>query len=509
MTTLEAVIEIGSTGIRLSIADVQDSGSWTFIDHAELPIALGWDVFTTGLVSRETLLQCLQILSRFKEQTNTYEIPSEHITVIATSALREAANRDTVLDRILIKTGLAVKIIDGLEENRLMYIAIMHGLKEQTQRFKTQNSVIIDVGGGSTELMLFNKGEMVAVHSLRLGTIIIEQHIKSMMGSDKDIRRFLEEYINNMGVNLNKELALSEINQVIAFGPEARLAAQTVGKQISDNCWTINRKKFATFVETIQKYTEEEKIARFKISYAEAQALNINLLTYKLFVNQTGAEEILVLKSSLHEGIIISKYSAPNTDLQENFFSQVVASALNLCRKYSVDEAHATYVHNLALKLYDAMKEELGFTGRERLLLEVAALLHDVGSFIRAGNHELHSLYIIANSEIFGLSKEEMTIVSHVARYHKGAPPTAADPKFHALSPKDRITVQKLAAIVRIADAFDRGHKQKIKNLKIQFQNENMYLTTKDIHDTTLERNALAEKADLFQNIFGYKVILN
>ena len=222
-------------------------------DHAELPIALGWDVFTTGLVSRETLLQCLQILSRFKEQTNTYEIPSEHITVIATSALREAANRDTVLDRILIKTGLAVKIIDGLEENRLMYIAIMHGLKEQTQRFKIQNSVIIDVGGGSTELMLFNKGEMVAVHSLRLGTIIIEQHIKSMMGSDKDIRRFLEEYINNMGVNLNKELALSEINQVIAFGPEARLAAQTVGKQISDNCWTINRKKFATFVETIQR----------------------------------------------------------------------------------------------------------------------------------------------------------------------------------------------------------------------------------------------------------------
>ena len=351
MTTQEAVIEIGSTGIRLSIADVQDSENWTFIDHAELPIALGWDVFTTGLVSRETLLQCLQILSRFKEQITTYEIPTEHITVIATSALREAINRDTVLDRILIKTGLAVKIIDGLEENRLMYIAVLHGLKDQISRFKTQNSIIIDVGGGSTEMMLFNKGEMVAVHSLRLGTIIIEQHIKSMMGSQKDIRRFLEEYINNMGVNLNKELALSEINQIIAIGQEARLAAQIAGKQISDNCWTINRKKFASFVENIQKYTEEEKIAKFKISYAEAQALNINLLTYKLFINQTGAEDILVLKSSLHEGIIISKYSAPNTELQENFFSQVVASALNLCRKYSVDEKHATYVRNTALKL--------------------------------------------------------------------------------------------------------------------------------------------------------------
>ena len=95
MTTQEAVIEIGSTGIRLSIADVQDSENWTFIDHAELPIALGWDVFTTGLVSRETLLQCLQILSRFKEQIATYEISAGHITVIATSALREAAPPST------------------------------------------------------------------------------------------------------------------------------------------------------------------------------------------------------------------------------------------------------------------------------------------------------------------------------------------------------------------------------------------------------------------------------
>ncbi|MBO7135939.1 MAG: rod shape-determining protein, partial [Spirochaetaceae bacterium] len=193
MTKLEAVIEIGSTGIRLAVAEITDDNSWSFIDYSELPAALGWDVFTASFVSRETLVQCLQILNRFKEQISTWQIDSAHTTVVATSALREARNRDAVLDRIRIKTGFSVRIIDGIEENRLMYIAVLNALKGQMPWFKKSNSIIMDVGGGSTELMLLHHGEMVAVHSLRLGTVIIEQHIKSMMGSEKDARRFLEE----------------------------------------------------------------------------------------------------------------------------------------------------------------------------------------------------------------------------------------------------------------------------------------------------------------------------
>ncbi len=509
MTKLEAVIEIGSTGIRLAVAEITDDNSWSFIDYSELPAALGWDVFTTSFVSRETLIQCLQILNRFKEQIATWQIDSAHTTIVATSALREARNRDAVLDRIRIKTGFTVRIIDGIEENRLMYIAVLNALKEQMPRFKKSNSIIIDVGGGSTELMLLHRGEMVAVHSLRLGTVIIEQHIKSMMGTEKDARRFLEEFINNTGLNLNKELSLAKVHQFIATGQEAQLVAGKIGKKISDNCWIISRDDFQEFVTTIQNYSIDECTAHFKIPYSEARSLTINLLTYQLFINLTAAEEILVVKASIREGIIAGKYTAPNKALQANFTSQVIASALNLCRKFRVDEAHAQYVRATALKFYDKLQDELGFEGRERLLLEVAALLHDVGTFIRSQNHELHSLYIISNSEIFGLSKDDMIIVSNVARYHKGVPPRPTDTKFYALPPQDRITVQKLAAILRIADALDRGHTQRIKDFKIELKDEAMHLAVNGVNNTTLERNALAEKADLFENIFGYKVILH
>lgn len=508
MSQLEAVIEIGSTGIRLAVAQIDDDGSWRFIDKAELPVALGWDVFTTHLITRETLIQCLRILTEYKAKLAEYALDKDHVSIIATSALREARNRDAILDRIRIKTGLDVTIINGIEENRLMYIAAHHAIKNNRARLEQFNSIIIDVGGGSTEIMLLNKGQMVAAHSLRLGTVIIEQHIKSIMGNEKDAVRFMEEYVNNVGGTLSKELTLSKIQQFIAIGQEAYIAAEYIGKQIGEHCYLIARESFNAFVQELQTYSIEECVSRFKIPYAEARTMTTNLLTYNLCLNLTAAKEVLVIQTSIREGIIVSKYTPTDAELQQNFLSQVTASARNLCRKYRIDEKHAEYVRAMTLKLSDQLQDEHGFTSKERILLEVAALLHDVGTFIHNTKHEEHSAYIIMHSEIFGLSKEEMIIVSNVARYHKGAPPSVLDSRFYALNSKERITVQKMAAILRIADALDRGHTQRLSNISVHVKNDAVYLACTDNIDTTLEKNAIAEKADLFEQIFGYRVIL-
>ena len=132
MTRTQAVIEIGSTGIRLLVVELDGSGQphWKTIDRAELPISLGRDVFTTGSVSRDTLLSCLHITYRFQEEIKTWHIPPEAVLVFATSALRTARNRDAVLDRIMVKTGYRVRVIDGIEQNRLMYLAVRECFKE-------------------------------------------------------------------------------------------------------------------------------------------------------------------------------------------------------------------------------------------------------------------------------------------------------------------------------------------------------------------------------------------
>ncbi|HPX46637.1 MAG TPA: phosphatase, partial [Treponemataceae bacterium] len=193
--SVQAVIEIGATGIRMIVVEVSADGQWSVVDRAERALALGRDVFTGGFITRESLLQCLSILNRYREVLDSWAIPDDQVTVVATSALREARNRDSVLDRVAVKTGFSVRVIDGIEENRLMYLVVDHAMRQAPGKPVKANSIIIDVGGGSTEIMLLQKGRMVAAHSFRMGTVIMEQQMKAMRGSVQDLRRYLAEYI--------------------------------------------------------------------------------------------------------------------------------------------------------------------------------------------------------------------------------------------------------------------------------------------------------------------------
>jgi len=507
MVTPEAVIEIGSTGIRLLVAEFTEDRKRNILDRAELPVSLGRDVFTGGTISLETQLQCVKILLRFKEQLTGWGLTPLQTTVIATSAFREAKNRDPVMDRILVKTGFKVKVIDGIEENRLMYLAVNECLKDEAPKVRTEDSVILEVGGGSTEMMLIRKGKMAGAHSLKLGTTRIEQQIHLLTSSIGDIQRYIEEFIRNTKGSLDSELNLAEVQQFIAVGSDASLVAINAGKPITTWLWSVERGAFDKFVDEIQQYSAEECVARFKISYNEALTMHVSLLIYKLFIHLTKVKTIIVPETNIRDGLIISKTAEPSEELLEEFNSQITASAMNLLRKYHGDERHAEYVRKTCLKIYNMLKDEIALGPRSSLLLEVSAILHDIGVFIRLDDHNLHGSYIIRNSEIFGLSKYENTIVAEIAKYHRGRLQPQDDDQFQMLPRTDRMTILKLTAILRIADALDRGHAQKMSDMTIRLSNDALVLQTKE-RNTMLEKMALSEKAGMFESVFGYKVLL-
>lgn len=507
MTNLEAVIEIGSTGIRLMAFEIAEDSSWQVIDKSECSVPLGYDVFTTGYLSRDTILQVLHILERFKEQLQGWAITETHTHLIATSAFREAKNRDTVLDRIFLKTGFRVKVIDGIEENRLMYIALLEVLKTEIPRLSKHNSLILEIGGGSTEIMLMDHGKMAGVHSLRLGTVLIEQSLKALFGTSSEIHRFLEEFTRNTGTNLKTEINLNDIKVFITIGTEARIAALSLGKQIAPRVWSISKEKYNKFVKEVSDYSVDEVMAKFSLSYTDSKAFNVGLLTYKLFLDLTQAEEIIVTDTNIREGLILSMNS-DSPDIKQSFLYQIIASAKNLGKKYQYDELHAKNVCKVALQIYDTMIDEIGLDFHSRQLLEIAALLHDVGMYIRGSDHQLHSNYIILHSDIFGLTKDDMQIISLVAKYHRGAGPNQNDSSFTSLPRSDRIVVLKLAAILRVADALDRSHSQKEIEVSTKIQEDNLILRVKGGQNLNLEKIALLEKGDLFESVFGYKLIL-
>jgi exopolyphosphatase/guanosine-5'-triphosphate,3'-diphosphate pyrophosphatase len=261
-------------------------------------------------------------------------------------------------------------------------------------------------------------------------------------------------------------------------------------------------------VEKIRNYSLEDCVHELHIPYAEAEGLVSGLLAYRYFLEKTSAERIIVPNISIREGMLINLASDEETVLQEEFFSQVIASAVNLGRKFHFDEAHAQHVTLLALKLFDLLQDEHGLDRHARLLLEVAAILHDIGMYVRSSGHHKHSQYIVANSEIFALHRDDIDIISNVVRYHRKNKPNNTHIAYIALQKEDQMLVLKLTAILRLADAMDRGHSQRIDGFEIERGRDFMLINTGTNKDHTLERVAIEEKGDMFEDVFGYKVQL-
>jgi exopolyphosphatase/guanosine-5'-triphosphate,3'-diphosphate pyrophosphatase len=508
---LVAVVEIGSTGIRLLVAEILSlaEGLWRVVDQAGKPVALGQDVFTSGAVSRESFLECLSVLQNYRELLRGWGIRDEDTHIIATSALRAARNRDMFADRVRHETGIELSIVEGIEENRLMYLAVRFALKQDFPFFWRANSMIIELGGGSTEIMLLRRGQMVAAHSLKLGTILIDQQYRLGAGSGRFHERFLNENIRTTAGFLSAEMDLTHVRTFVVAGSDARLVSDLAGTELNENCRIIDRRSFISFADQIQKYSVEECVQKLHISYTHAEGLIPSLMVYKFFLEQTHAAQVVVPLVSIREGYLIDLALGVDSELQEDFLSQIIASAMNLGRRYHYDESHGRHVANLCLILFDALVREHGMSRRERMMLETAAILHDIGMYIKGSGHHRHGQYIVANSEIFGLHRDELDIIANVIRYHRGEPPSEGDIEYISLSREDRIRVLKMTAILRVADALDRGHTQGVKQISLERKAETMEIHTEGVRDLTLEHIGIEQKAGLFQDVFGYKVILN
>jgi exopolyphosphatase/guanosine-5'-triphosphate,3'-diphosphate pyrophosphatase len=506
--TLTAIIEIGSTGIRLQVAEISPGGQWQVLDRAARPVGLGRDAFTSGVLSRESMLECLAVLRNFRELLSGWSIADNNIHAIATSAFRVARNREVFIDRVYQETGFKISIVEGIEENRLMYLAVRFALKQNLPLFWRANSMIIEIGGGSTEIMLLRRGQMVAAHSIKMGTIIIDQHSRHGLGAGIFYERYLNENIKNTLGMLNMEMHLTHVRTVVAGGPDVRLVADKYGKQLNENCRIIERDDFIKFSEKIRNFSIEDCVHQFGISYADAEGLIPGLLVLKLFLERTRAASVAVPLVTIRDGYLVDLASGVDSQLQDEFFTQIIASAVNLGRKFHFDEAHGLHVAKHCMTIFDALVKEHGMNRRHRIMLETAAILHDIGTYIKASGHQKHGQYIVANSNIFGLQQDEVGIVANVINYHRGDPPSQSDIEYIALQREERILVLKMASILRVADALDRGHSQQIKKITVARRPETIILHVDKVYDLSLELMGLEEKGGMFEDVFGYKVIL-
>ncbi|MFW5743598.1 MAG: HD domain-containing protein [Spirochaetota bacterium] len=508
-SSLAAVIDVGATAIRLVVAQMGENGEWQRLDRAARPVPLGRDVFMSGTLGRETMQQAISILAGFRELLRGWQVPEESVRVIATSAIREARNRDTFVDRVAVRTGLRIEIVEGIEENHLTYLAVQHAVSPMKKEFSRASSMIIEVGGGTTEIMMLKRGKMVAAHSLRIGTVRLEQEGRPLWSNADQVEEFMRENIRVSHDLLNSELRLDRISYFVAVGGDARHVAQAVGTRQEEHFWTIERADFNRYLEELQDRTVDEIVRLHNVTYNEAEGLVPALTIYRLFLESTSAERLIVPDVSIREGVLMSFALGSEWAVERQFYGQVVASAENLARRYHYDEAHSRHVAELALSLFDQLESEHAMDHHARMLLEVAATLHDIGTYIRASGHHKHGQYIVENSEIFGISRDDLRVISNVIRYHRKALPSSSHTSYVSLRREQRMQVLKLASILRIADALDRGHARRVRRVNVELSEGDVILHCEVSGDISIERYGFGSKADMFEEVFGLNVILS
>lgn len=496
-----AVIDIGSSAIRLLIAQNKPTGEWDLVDSAERSLALGRDVFRGGSIERKTMNHAVTILNGFMELMAPYEV--DRIVAVGTSALRESKNREIFIDRVLLQTGIEVKVIDGVEANQLTWLAVREPLEAIHTDFKSHKSMILEVGAGNTELMILRKGNVRASYALPIGALRYLQRIDNKVdGSSRESFRL--HVSRNIG-GISHELGLSKISKLVAIGSDVRLVASQLGESLSPQIAVIPRAAFRQFVREIESHNPDELVEHLNLPWSEAELLYPALIILDTFVESTRADEVFVPSGNIRQGLLIN-YATDHSALRELFSAQVVAGSREIAKHYHSDMKHAEFVRKQALVLYDKLNMELGL--KDRLLLESAALLHDIGVYISAASHHKHSQYIIQNSDIFGLSAADKEIVGHIVRYHRGAQPRNSHALYMKLDRRSRIVVQKLAALLRVADALDRSHTQSVVISNLKVGKNKLSIITTYAGDISMEELGLSEKADLFENLFGLKVVL-
>ncbi|MCL2558304.1 MAG: HD domain-containing protein, partial [Treponema sp.] len=364
-------------------------------------------------------------------------------------------------------------------------------------------------GGGSTEVMLLRQGRMAAAHSIKMGTIQIDRRMRMRSSPGLLNERYLREAVRDTIGLLNAEMDMKSVRTMVMAGADARMVAAQAGKRLNEHCFLVEREDFVAFAEEARGYVPGDCMRKLGMAYADAEGFVPGIMALKLFLEETDATQAVIPLVSIREGCLIDIALGLDEAMQEEFHSQIVASAVSMTEKFNCDQAHSTHVAALSVALFDALANEHGMKRRQRVMLEVAAILHDIGTFIKTSGHNRHGYYIVANSEIFGLTRDELDVIACVVRYHRGDPPAESDPEYASLPSERRVLVLKMAALLRVADALDRGHSQKIKSLAVERHASTVSLRCEGVHDIALELVSVEEKADLFQDVFGCSLALS
>jgi len=502
MSVISAV-DVGSNGIRLAIASVENKKDPQTLYYCRESIRIGEDVFATGMISPETTQRLIEAFKKFRSIIDQYHV--NRIMAFGTSALRESHNRLDIIKQITAASGIEVTPIDGDEEARLISKAVQSKIN-----LTNKNAILVDLGGGSAEIIVLENGRASTTESFKMGGVRLLQ----MFGNRKvDGGRFtslVHDYLEPTRRFVKNKIGKKKFDLFVGTGGNidvlGDLRKQLLGKHSNEYLYA---EELQQILAKLHSLSFEDRVIKMKLRPDRADVIVPAAIVLQFLFNQFGHSKLIIPRVSIRDGILIELAEEITDPEHIHLRDQLLQSARVIGRKYKFDEKHAENVAIFAEQLFDITRKFHGLNKEDRLILSVTAWLHDIGQFISITDHHKHSLYIINASPIIGLTQLQKRIVANVARYHNKSFPKIRHENYSSLSEFDRERVRKLSAILRIADAIDFEHAGRVSKLAASVNNDCLVLDLKGSKEILLTKWAVRKHSELFQDVFNMDVVVS
>lgn len=469
-----AAIDMGTNSFHMIVARGAADGGFEVITTQKDMVRLGRGSGEMKLLTPEAMDRGIASLKRMLAVASSY---GATVFAVATSAVREARNQSEFLERVTAETGLVVDVISGFEEARLIHLGVLQALPVFDKRI-----LIVDIGGGSTELLVGEGDTIKAVRSVKLGSIrLTDRFFRAVTGDDtitnarrvERCRRYVRSVLAGAAHDLESlghEVAIGSSGTILAIG--SLIAARRGEDPTSTNGLAFTAEELSDVIDRLAASTVTERLAMEGMDERRVDIIVGGALLLEAVFEMFGISAMGVSNYALREGVLYDRLSAHqrgNTRLSDLRRS----NALRLSQQLDPDSRHTEVCGRLAVRLFDETQSLHRLGPDDRELLDMAALVHNVGLSISHAAHHQHTYYIVRNSEqLTGFTDHELELLAQIARYHRRSHPTPRHEEFAALQPDDQRRVRVLAGLLRVAIGLDRGHQGSVGDIVVSTSDE-------------------------------------
>jgi exopolyphosphatase/guanosine-5'-triphosphate,3'-diphosphate pyrophosphatase len=500
-----ATIDIGSNSIKLLVArlDPEDPDHYEEVLREKEMVRLAQETLTTGVLSDEAMADGIDCIQRYAALARA--AGAERISAVATCAVREAKNGPEFVRQVRRETGVRVAVISGEEEGRLTMRAVRLDLPASCDPL-----LVVDIGGGSTEVVVAKGDEIELAESLDLGAVrLTERFVKSDPISARDERR-LTRAIRSRLKKLRKAVRKTRFRTAVGTSGTI-LAVASIATALrrrphaGSGHLAVSRRDVERAVRLLVRTNLKQKLRVPELDAQRRDIITAGGVLLLSIMEALNIGELLVSARSIRDSLVLESPSSARLGEERDARR---SSVERLARRAGTPTAHAARVKDFAVRLFDLTHALHQLSPLEREWLEHAAYLHDVGLAVSYQRHHHHSYYLIVNGGMKGFTRDEIEVIAQVARYHRKALPSEKHQPFRRLDPWKKPVVEKLAALLRLADGLDRTHRGHVRDVDVEVRRKKIVVTAAAAGPAELELWATGEKAGLFEEVFGRRVDL-